>query len=180
MCLITAGPVCGRDVAVPGAGPDPTVPPMAPDAVEQRAQDGVCRGKTTLLAALDVTRGAVIGNCYGRHRANEFLSFLKEIEAVVPEGLGAHLEMVSGATRKVEKVTTWLSSPQAQARPLDVDLGVTVQPERAPARGTGQEEVSDRLVTLGRRTQREHQALHRRIQREAEALHSGRIRRRDS
>ena len=29
----------------------------------------------------------MIGKCFGRHRATEFLSFLKEIEATVPDEL---------------------------------------------------------------------------------------------
>jgi hypothetical protein len=36
------------------------------------------------LPALDVASGFVIGKCYKRHRAAEFLNFLKEIDAQVP------------------------------------------------------------------------------------------------
>jgi hypothetical protein len=42
---------------------------------------------TSLFAALDVVSGFVIGKCYRRHRAAEFLNLLKEIDAQVPEGL---------------------------------------------------------------------------------------------
>jgi hypothetical protein len=41
----------------------------------------VRHGTTTLFAALDVASGFVIGKCYKRHRAVEFLKFLKEIDA---------------------------------------------------------------------------------------------------
>src|SRR5471030_1212132 len=37
-------------------------------------------GTTTLFAALDVAAGTVIGECLARHRADEFLSFLKTID----------------------------------------------------------------------------------------------------
>jgi hypothetical protein len=36
---------------------------------------------TSLFAALDVASGFVIGKCYKRHRAAEFLDFLKQIDA---------------------------------------------------------------------------------------------------
>ena len=37
-------------------------------------------GTTTLFAALDVKSGLVIGECMPRHRAKEFLSFLRRID----------------------------------------------------------------------------------------------------
>jgi hypothetical protein len=47
----------------------------------------VRHGTTSLFAALDVASGFLIGKCYKRHRAVEFLKFLKEIDAQIPEGL---------------------------------------------------------------------------------------------
>jgi len=38
-------------------------------------------GTTTLFAALDVKSGMVIGECLPRHRAKEFIKFLKKIDA---------------------------------------------------------------------------------------------------
>ena len=35
-------------------------------------------GTTTLFAALDVKSGTVIGDCMPRHRAQEFLKFLRQ------------------------------------------------------------------------------------------------------
>ena len=40
-------------------------------------------GTTTLFAALDVKSGVVIGECLPRHRAKEFLRFLRRIDRVV-------------------------------------------------------------------------------------------------
>ena len=40
----------------------------------------------SLFAALDIATGAVIGKCYQRHRATEFLDFLKQIDRQMPEG----------------------------------------------------------------------------------------------
>jgi hypothetical protein len=40
-----------------------------------------------LFAALDIATDKVIGECYPRHRAQEFRQFLDEIEARVPSNL---------------------------------------------------------------------------------------------
>ena len=66
-------------------------------------------GTTSLFAALDVASGFVIGKCYKRHRAVEFLNFLKEIDARVPEGLEVHIVMDNYATHKTPKIKAWLA-----------------------------------------------------------------------
>jgi hypothetical protein len=43
------------------------------------------------------------------HRAVEFLKFLKEIDAQVPEGLNAHLVMDNYAAYKTPKIKAWLA-----------------------------------------------------------------------
>jgi transposase len=63
----------------------------------------------SLFAALDVASGFVIGKCYKRHRAAEFLDFLKEIDAQVPEGLAIHIVMDNYATNKTPKIKAWLA-----------------------------------------------------------------------
>ncbi len=83
--------------------------PMAPGVAERRTHDYARHGTTTLFAALDVATGAVIGKCSRRHRATEFLGFLKEVEAAVPEGLDVHLVMDNYATHKTKKVRAWLA-----------------------------------------------------------------------
>lgn len=54
-------------------------------------------------------RGFVIGKCYKRHRAVEFLKFLKEIDAQVPEGLDVHIVMDNYATHKTPMIKAWLA-----------------------------------------------------------------------
>ena len=56
-----------------------------------------------------VASGFVIGKCYKRHRAAEFLNFLKEIDAQVPEGLDVHIVMDNYATHKTPKIKAWLA-----------------------------------------------------------------------
>jgi transposase len=43
------------------------------------------------------------------HRAAEFLNFLKEIDAQIPEGLDIHIVMDNYATHKTPKIKAWLA-----------------------------------------------------------------------
>ena len=60
--------------------------PMAPGVPERRTHTYIGNGTTSLFAALDIATGAVIGKCYKRHRATEFLDFLKRITPRCPRG----------------------------------------------------------------------------------------------
>ena len=62
-----------------------------------------------MFAALDIASGFVIGKCYKRHRAAEFLNFLKQIDARVAEGLEVHIVMDNYATHKTPKIKAWLA-----------------------------------------------------------------------
>jgi transposase len=66
-------------------------------------------GTTTLFAALDVATGAVIGECLARHRADEFLAFLKKINREMPAHLDLHLILDNYATHKTPAVKHWLA-----------------------------------------------------------------------
>ncbi len=66
-------------------------------------------GTTTLFAALDVATGKVIGQCMPRHRHQEWLKFLRRIDAETPKHLDIHLIADNYATHKHAKVTAWLA-----------------------------------------------------------------------
>lgn len=83
--------------------------PMRPGQPERRTHDYKRHGTTSLFAALDVATGTVIGRCYPRHRAREFLSFLRAIDANVPDGLDVHLVMDNYATHKTPAIRAWLA-----------------------------------------------------------------------
>ena len=83
--------------------------PMMPGVPERRTHSYVRHGTTSLFAALDVASGFVIGKCYKRHRAAEFLKFLKEVDAQVPDGLDIHIVMDNYATHKTPKIKAWLA-----------------------------------------------------------------------
>lgn len=67
--------------------------PMMPGIPERRTHSYIRHGTTSLFAALDIASGFVIGKCYKRHRAAEFLDFLKQIDAHIPDGLDIHIIM---------------------------------------------------------------------------------------
>ena len=65
-------------------------------------------GTTTLFAALSMLDGQVIGDCMPRHRHQEFIRFLKKIDAETPPDLALHLIVDNYATHKHPRVKTWL------------------------------------------------------------------------
>jgi len=65
-------------------------------------------GTTTIFAALEVAQGKVIGQCFARHRHQEFLKFLKRLDAEFPAKLALHLVMDNYGTHKHPSVQGWL------------------------------------------------------------------------
>ena len=65
-------------------------------------------GTTTLFAALSLLDGRVIGDCMPRHRHQEFIRFLKQIDGTAPPALDLHLIVDNYGTHKHPRVQTWL------------------------------------------------------------------------
>lgn len=65
-------------------------------------------GTTTLFAALSMLDGRVIGDCLPRHRHQEFIRFLKKIDAETPQDLDLHLIVDNYGTHKHPRVKVWL------------------------------------------------------------------------
>ena len=82
--------------------------PLRPGQPERRTHDYRRHGTTTLFAALDTATGTVVGQCQQRHRAQEFLKFLRTIEHNVPAELDIHLILDNYATHKTPAVKRWL------------------------------------------------------------------------
>ena len=89
---------------------DRTAPclPILPTTPARMTHDYVRHGTTSLFAALDIASGSVIAQHYRRHRHQEFLRFLKLIDAAVPDGLELHLVCDNYATHKTPDVKKWL------------------------------------------------------------------------
>jgi transposase len=82
--------------------------PMKKGRAQTMTHDYKRHGTTTLFAALDVKSGIVIGECQPRHRAKEFIRFLKKIDRVVQKHLNLHLIMDNYGTHKTPGVQAWL------------------------------------------------------------------------
>jgi transposase len=82
--------------------------PLLPTTPARRSHDYVRNGTTSLFAALDVATGKVISSMHQRHRHQEFLKFLKTVDAATPAGLDLHLICDNYATHKTPPVRNWL------------------------------------------------------------------------
>jgi len=84
--------------------------PMRPGLPERQTHDYVRHGVTSLFAALDIATGKIIGACHRRHRHQEFLRFLRRIDAEVPKDLDVHLVLDNYGTHKTPAVRRWFAA----------------------------------------------------------------------
>jgi transposase len=84
--------------------------PMLPGTPARASHDYVRHGTSSLYAALDVATGKVIGSLHARHRGQEFLAFLKKIDAELPADLDCHIVLDNASTHKTPPVKRWLSA----------------------------------------------------------------------
>ena len=84
--------------------------PMGFGYVEGVTHDYKRHGTTTLFAALNVLSGEVIARCKPKHRHQEFLSFLRDIDNAVPGDLDVHCIVDNYATHSHPKVKAWLAA----------------------------------------------------------------------
>lgn len=82
--------------------------PMIPGRCGTYTHDYKRNGTTTLFAALELLEGKVIGTCMPRHRHQEWLKFLKLIDAQTPPDLDIHLIADNYQTHKHDRVKRWL------------------------------------------------------------------------
>lgn len=82
--------------------------PLKKGRAATKTHDYKRHGTTTLFAALDVTSGRVIGECMPRHRAKEFLTFLRRIDHAVRKPRDIHLVLDNYATHKTPEIRAWL------------------------------------------------------------------------
>jgi len=126
---------------------DRTAPllPLGLGYVEGVTHDYVRHGTTTLFAALDIATGRVLTKCKQRHRHQEFLQFLRHIEASVPKKLDVHLVVDNYATHKHENVRRWLAArprfhihytPTYSSWLNQVEIWFNIITQRAIRRGT--------------------------------------------
>ena len=83
--------------------------PLKQGDIRTRTHDYYRHGTVTLFAALNYLNGKIIAERAARHRHQEWLGFLKRIEAEVPEGVAVHLILDNYATHKHPRVRAWLA-----------------------------------------------------------------------
>lgn len=83
--------------------------PMKKGRCGTMTHDYVRHGTTTLFAALNVLEGTVIGGCFERHRHEEFLKFLRQINRQTPPRLALHLIVDNYGTHTHASVQQWLA-----------------------------------------------------------------------
>jgi len=99
--------------------------PLGLGYVEGVTHDYRRHGTTTLFAALDTANGKVLAQCRPRHRHQEYLSFLREIEKSVPKNLEAHI-IVGIITPRISIAEFGAGSPR------DHDFMCTLLPPMPP------------------------------------------------
>ena len=82
--------------------------PMFPGRLKTLTHDYKRNGTTTLFAAIELADGRIIAECMPRHRHQEWIKFLKKIDAETPPELDLHLIVDNYSTHKHPKVRNWL------------------------------------------------------------------------
>jgi len=81
--------------------------PVKPGQVEKVSHEYIRHGTQSLIAALAVHEGTVTGQCFDRHRHEEFLIFLKYLARCYPR-VELHLIMDNLSMHKHEEIEKWL------------------------------------------------------------------------
>ncbi len=84
--------------------------PLRPGQVERRTHDYKRHGTASLYAAFNVATGDVLGRITEKHRAREFLDFLKQIDRAHVQSVELHLILDNSSTHKTPEVNRWLEA----------------------------------------------------------------------
>ena len=82
--------------------------PMDIGQPERRTHNYIRNGTLDLFAALNVATGEVLARCKQRHRAQDFVAFLREIDASVEPGLEVHVVLDNLSAHRTPAVQRWL------------------------------------------------------------------------
>lgn len=82
--------------------------PMDLGQPERRTHNYVRHGTLDLFAALNVATGEVIARCKAQHRAQDFVAFLRDVEASVDPGLAIHVILDNLSAHRAPPVQRWL------------------------------------------------------------------------
>ena len=151
--------------------------PLGFGYVEGVTHDYKRHGTTTLFAALDVLTGQVLAQCKPRHRHQEFLGFLRAIEAAVPTDLDVHLIVDNYSTHKHPEGQGLAGCPSALASALRADVQFVAESGRALLCAHHRARHPPRFVPLGARTDSAYRSFRRQPQYRLQTLRLDRHRR---
>ena len=83
--------------------------PMDIGQPERQTHNYLRHGTLDLFAALDVANGKVIARTKNQHRADDFVAFLRELDAAVEADLEVHVILDNLSAHKAPKVKRWLA-----------------------------------------------------------------------
>ena len=145
--------------------------PMGFGYVEGVTHDYKRHGTTTLFAALDVLTGQVLAECKPRHRHQEFLRFLRAIEAAVPADLDVHMIVDNYPHAQACQGQGMAGRSSSLASALRANLQLVAQPGRTLFRSHHRSCHPPRLLPLGARIDSAHRSLCGPSQRRLQTFH---------
>ena len=145
--------------------------PMDVGQPERRTHNYVRHGTLDLFAALNVATGEILARCRSQHRPQDFVAFLREIEASVDAAFDIHVVLDNLSAHKAPPVQRWLLrhprvhfhfTPTYASWLNLVERFFGLLTEKALKRGshTSVPQRPGRHPGLRRRTQRAREALH--------------------
>ena len=84
--------------------------PIIRNVPERQSSDYIRHGTTTLFAALNVLSGHVIGECRERHRAEDYIRFLKKLDKVCSKRKVLHIVTDNLSAHKTDAVYEYLET----------------------------------------------------------------------
>jgi transposase len=111
--------------------------PLFPGRLKTLTHDYKRNGTTTLFAAIELAEGKIISDCLPRHRHQEWIKFLKQIDAETPPELDLHL-IVDNAQASQGTVVAQAASAVPSALHADLefvaerDRTLVPRPDAAP------------------------------------------------
>ena len=112
--------------------------PMKPGRPATMTHEDKRNGTTTLFAATDILDGTVIGRHSERHRRQEFIAFLEQVDKAAPAGRKIHAIVDNDSAHKHSAVADWLADHPALDPPLHADLLLLDERGRGLLREAGQ------------------------------------------
>jgi transposase len=133
--------------------------PAAPGQAEHREFEYIRHGTASLMAALDVTTGEVLGRIIGRNDSATFIAFLRELDQMIHPGQDIHLILDNGSSHTSKATRAWLAAhprftvtytPKHASWLNQIELFFSILTRRLLRRGefTSRQDLADKIETF--------------------------------